>query len=263
MATFYVRFRQMKLIFLFIAIISLSSRGTATEISGVVKSEDGKPLSGVQILTYAPAGPADILGMHVTTSTQRYEVSTKPDGSFSIPSHGQLVYFHRADLRPLTKIVDLATKRIEVMMEEVTRTLWKVPACSATNKSNRVGVGFMVTVPENVMVKKDDGRFEDGGYLFGYRRGKQVEVLINWWGSTSLEPEDKYLLESREFSQRMWVSGEKWGYEFRGTMLDGKAWRRIAIRNGAITYQGNTKEAAKVFDWMIDEMCFDESAVKW
>ena len=78
-----------------------------------------------------------------------------------------------------------------------------------------------------------------------------------------MEPEDKYLLESREFSQRMWVSGEKWGYEFRGTMLDGKVWRRIAIRNGAITYQGNTKEAAKVFDSMIDEMCFDESAVKW
>jgi hypothetical protein len=46
-------------------------------------------------------------------------------------------------------------------------------------------------------------------------------------------------------------------------MLDGKVWRRIAIRNGAITYQGNTKEAAKVFDSMINEMCFDESAVKW
>jgi hypothetical protein len=253
----------MKLIFLLIAIIGLSSRGSATELSGVVKSEDGKPLSGVQILTYAPAGPTDILGMHVTTSTKRYEVSTKPDGSFSIPSHGQLVYFHRADLRPLTKIVDSAIKRIEVTMEEGTRTLSKVPACSSTDKSTRVGVGFMVTVPENVVVKKDDQRFEDGGYLFGYRSGKQIEVLINWWGSTSLEPEDKYLLESREFSQRTWVSGEKWGYEFRGTMLDGKVWRRIAIRNGAITYQGNTKEAAKVFDSMIDEMCFDESAVKW
>lgn len=257
------RLAHMKLIFLLIAIIGLSSRGSATELSGVIKSEDGKPLSGVQILTYAPAGPADILGMHVTTSTKRYEVSTKPDGSFSIPSHGQLVYFHRTDLRPLTKIVDLAIKRIEVTMEEGTRTLWKVPACSSTNKSTRVGVGFMVTVPENVMVKKDDGRFEEGGYLLGYRSGKQVEVLINWWGSTSLEPEDKYLLESREFSQRMWVSGEKWGYEFRGTLLDGKVWRRIAIRNGAITYQGNTKEAAKVFDSMIDGMCFDESAVKW
>ncbi|HXK39659.1 MAG TPA: hypothetical protein VJ837_02395, partial [Candidatus Paceibacterota bacterium] len=93
--------------------------------------------------------------------------------------------------------------------------------------------------------------------------GDEVEVLINWWGSTSLEPQDEYLLKSTEFTQRMWVSGAKWGYEFRGTRPDGKVWRRIAIRNGAITYQGNTTEAAKVFDSMIDGMCFDESAVKW
>jgi hypothetical protein len=253
----------MKLTFLLFAIISLNSTGNATELSGVVKSQAGKPLSGVQILTYAPAGPANILGMHVTSSTKRYEVTTKSDGSFSIPSHGQLVYFHRADLRPLTKIVDLAMKHIDVTMEEVTSTLWKVPACSIVDKSTRIGFGFMVMVPENVMVKKDDGRFEEGGYLFGHRSGEQVEVLINWWGSTSLEPEDKYLLESREFSQRMWVSGEKWGYEFRGTMKDGKVWRRIATKNGAITYQGNTEQAAKVFDEVIDGMCFDESAVKW
>ena len=88
-------------------------------------------------------------------------------------------------------------------------------------------------------------------------------MLINWWESTSLEPAEKYLLESREFSQRMWMSGDKWGYEFRGTMQDGKLWRRISIRNGAITYQGNPKEAAKVFDGMIDAVCFDGSAVKW
>jgi hypothetical protein len=45
-------------------------------------------------------------------------------------------------------------------------------------------------------------------------------------------------------------------------MPDGKFWRRISLRNGAITYQGNSKEAAKIFDSMIDTMCFDSSAVK-
>lgn len=104
----------MKFIILVFTTIGLSLTVNATELSGVVKSEDGKPLSGVEILTYAPAGPANILGMHVETSTRRYRVSTRADGSFSIPSHGRLVYFHRADLRPLTKIVDLATKQLEV-----------------------------------------------------------------------------------------------------------------------------------------------------
>ena len=251
----------MKLFLLLIATIGLSSTCSATELSGVVKSEDGKPLPGVQILTYAPAGPASILGRQVATSTERYEVATNSDGSFKIPSHGQLVYFHRADLRPLTKVLDLAAKHVDVTMEEAARTLWKVPACSASDKSTRVGIGFMFKVPENVMARKDDKRFEEDGYLFGYRIGDEVEVLITWWGSTSLEPQDEYLLKSAEFTQRMWVSGTKWGYEFRGTRSDGKVWRRIAIRNGAITYQGNTAAAAKVFDSMIDGMCFDESAV--
>jgi len=207
----------LKLIFFVLATVGLSSITNAVELTGVVKSKDGKPLSGVQILTYAPSvGSVEFLGKQMPTSTKRYEVTTDLNGFFKIPSHGQLVYFHRADLRPLTKIVDLSIKHIEVTMEEGAGTLWKVPACSVTDKSTRVGIGFMVSVPENVMVKKDDGRFEEGGYLFGYRMGEQVEVLINWWGSTSLEPEDKYLLESQEFSQRMWVSGKRWGYEFRG-----------------------------------------------
>lgn len=253
----------MRIIVLLIATMYLCSPGNAAELNGIVKSEDGKPLAGVQVLTYAPAGPAKILGMQVASSTKRYEVTTDASGSFKLPSHGQLLYFHRADLRPLTKVVDLATTNIQITMEEGSRSLWKIPACSSTDKTTRVGIGFMVSVPDQVMFKKDTERFEEGGYLFGYRVGDKVELLINSWESTSLEPAEKYLLESRQFSQRMWMSGGKWGYDFRGTMPDGKIWRRITIRNGAIAYQGNSKEAAKVFDSMIDGMCFDESAVKW
>lgn len=42
----------MKFIFVLFALIGLGLTGNATELSGVVKSEDGKPLPGVQILTY-------------------------------------------------------------------------------------------------------------------------------------------------------------------------------------------------------------------
>ena len=253
----------MKLILLLLATIALSSTARATELRGVVKSEAGKPLAGVEILTYAPAGPATILGRQVASSTRRYEVVTSADGSFIIPSHGQLIYFHRADLRPVSKIVDLTINHLEVVMEEGNRTSWKVPVCSASDKASRTGVGFMFKVPDNVMVKKDDQRFEEGGYFFGYQIGERVEVLINSWESTSLQPAEELLVESKEFSQRMWTSGGKWGYEYRGTLPDGKVWRRISLRNGGITYQTKTKEAAAVFDTMIDAMCFDESAVKW
>src|SRR6185503_3663151 len=105
----------MKLIFCLFAIVTLAITTRATELRGVVKSEDGKPLGGVRILTYAPAGPATILGIKTATSTKRYEVVTGADGSFSIPSHGQLIYFHRDDLRPVSKVVSLSIKRLEVI----------------------------------------------------------------------------------------------------------------------------------------------------
>lgn len=256
--------RFLKQIILVASICGLSSIAGAVELTGVVKSEDGKPLAGVQIKTYAPeAGSIAFPADRTPTSTKRYEATTDSNGFFRLPSHGQLVYFHRDDLRPLTRIVDLSTKHIDVTMEDNARTLWKVPPCSPGDKSNRAGIGFMIEVPANVMVKKDEQRFQDGGYFYGYRLGEQIEAMVNWWESTSLEPEEKYLLDSKEFSQRMWISGDNRGYEFRGTLSDGKAWRRISLRNGAITYQGHSKEAAKIFDSMIDSMCFDASAVKW
>ena len=256
-------FLSVKLILLISALLSLSTTARAFELKGTVKSEHGKPLAGVQISTYAPAGPAKILGIQVQSSTKHYQITTGADGSFKLPGLGRLVYFHRGDLRPLTKIIELTATQLDIIMEDGSRSLWKIPACSAREKSSRVGVGFMVNVPKSVIVKDAKDRFEDGGYLFGIRVGERFEILVNWWESSSLEPLDKHLLESDQFSQRMWTSGDKWGYEFRGTLRNGKVWRRIAIKNGAITYQENSKEAATVFDKMLDAVCFDESAVKW
>ena len=253
----------LKFLLLFVATIALSSTIKATEITGVVKSHDGKPLSGVQITTDAPAGPANILGMQVAKSIKQYEVTTDAAGGFKLPSHGRVIYFHRDDLEPLTVVVALTLARIDVTMQDGSRTVWKIPACSATDKSTRVGVGFMVTAPVNVVVKKDTGRFEDGGYFFGYPVGAKTELMVNWWESTSLTPREDFLTDGKEFSQRTWTSGKHWGYEYRGTMKDGTIWRQLTLKNGAIAYQGRSQEALAVFDQMIDGMCFDESAVTW
>ena len=233
------------------------------ELTGIVKSETGAPLEGVNVLTYAPySGTMKLGSMRLPATTKRFEVTTDANGRFKFPSHGRMIYFSRADLRPLTKVVDLSLTQLDVTMEDGSKSLWKIPPCSASDKANRVGIGFMVTVPKGVLFKKDNKNFEEGGYVFGYDTENQGEILINWWGSTSLEPEEDYLFESKEFSERKWTSGDKSGHEFRG-IRNGKVWRRVALRNGAITYMGNSKEAAAVFDSMIDTMCFDASAVKW
>ncbi len=231
--------------------------GRAMELTGAVKSESGKPLNGVKVLTYAPSNEGRKL-LGATLMTQRYEVTTDQNGFFRLPSHGRLVYFRRDDLRPLTKTLGLSVSRIKVTMEEGAQSLWKIPLCSSLeDNSQRFGLGFRILVPENMLVKKAT-QFENGGYLFGYDVLGNIEVLINWSGSTSLEPDGEYILGSKEFSERAWVSGKTLGYEIRGVNSDGKLWRRVSFRWGAITYQGNSKVAAEAFDRLVDGMCFDE-----
>src|SRR4030095_6653927 len=159
----------------------------ASELSGVVKSESGRLLAGVKVLTYAPLPEKrDLLG--ATLTTQRYETATDKNGFFRLPSHGRLVYFRRDDLRPLTKTLGLSATRIEVTMEEGAPTLWRIPSCSlVADSSQRIGIAFKVLVPENILVKKAT-QFENGGYLFGYSIQGNIETLIIWSDSTSLEP---------------------------------------------------------------------------
>ena len=244
--------------------LTLTTVANAAELNGVVKSETGTPLSGVQILTYAPhAGTIDLGSMKLPASSKRYEVTTDANGKFKIPSHGQVIYFYRHDLKPLTKIVDLTIAQLDVVMEDGAKSLWKVPACSASDKAGRTGVGFMMIVPKDVLVKKDNGeKFEEGGYFFRYQNSDNLGLLINSWESTSLQPSEEELLKAKQFSQRRWASGEKWGYDFRWTMPDGHLWRRVSTRNGALAYRATTSDAAKILDGMIDTMCFDEPAVK-
>ena len=259
--------RAMKFILVFFIVATAAAQDglvNPVELSGVVKSETGAPLAGVRILTFAPYGGTMTLGsMTMPASSKQFEGTTDSNGRFKIPAHGRLIYFYRADLRPVTKMVDLSLKQLDLVMEDGAKSLWKIPACSASDKANRVGIGFMVTVPENVRFRKETERFEEGGYFFGYKSNDRIETLINWWESTSLQPGEEVLLQSKEFSERRWASGDKWGHDFRGTGPDGKLWRWVSTRNGAITYQKASPEAAKVFDSMIDTMCFDVSAVKW
>lgn len=235
----------------------------ATEISGVVKSETGKPLAGVQILTYAALkgdNKPKLLGIELTM--RRYEAATDQNGFFKIPDHGQIVFFKRQDLRPLTKVIDLSTKQIEIVMEDGARSTWKVPLCSSlADNRQRVGIGFKVAVPENVLSKKVI-KFDQDVYYYGYDLGERYEVMANWWGASSIEPDDKFVLGSKDITERTWTSGKITGYEIRGVKADGKMWRRVSFSGGAIAYQKNSKESATAFDSLIDGMCFDESEIK-
>jgi len=213
------------------ALISIGFQlsAVATPLSGIIKSEKGQPIPKVKVLTYAPLQKqTKFLGMNMTT--QRYEVVSNEKGFFHLPDHGRVVYFTHPAQRPVTKILPLSATTIEVVMEGAAATLWKVPQCNADSDKARTGLAFKVFAPDEVLVKKGV-RFGLDIYYYGYRMpdGK-FEVMVNWQNSTSSHPREQTLLESKEFTERVWAAGNRFGYDVRGEMRDGKVWRFVSYR---------------------------------
>ena len=246
---------------LIFVVITSESLAHATSLTGTVTSEKGQPIPKVKVLTYAPLEKrTEFLGMNMTM--QRYEVLSDEKGFFRLPDHGRVVYFMHPERRPVTKILPISATTAQVVMEDAAATLWRVPQCKAGADGARTGIAFKVLAPDSVQVKKGV-RFDLDVYYYGYQMPDgQFEVMVNWQDSTSSHPSEGALLNAREFTERMWVSGKRLGYDVRGERSDGKLWRFVSYRWGAISYQGNSREAAKVFDKMIDGMCFDEEDAK-
>jgi hypothetical protein len=137
-------------------------------------------------------------------------------------------------------------------------TLWNLPFCNANSRKARSGVAFKVVVPDNILVKKGV-QFDLDIYAYAYQlQDGKLESMVNWQDSTASHPREEMLLGAKEFTERVWVAGDRFGYDVRGHGRDGKFWRFVSYRWGAISYQGNSLEAAKVFDNMIDGICFDD-----
>jgi hypothetical protein len=229
----------------------------ATPLSGVIRSPNGQRMPRVKVLTFAPL-MRQTKFPDANMSTQRYEVMSDDKGFFRLPDHGRVVYFtHAEQQRPVTKILPLTATNIEVAMEDAAPTRWKVPLCKATSGEARNGVAFKVVVPDYVLVKKGV-QFDLDIYAYGYQiHDGNFESMVNWQDSTASHPREEILLGAKEFTERVWVARDRFGYDVRGQGRDGKFWRFVSYRWGAISYQSNSLEAAKVFDDMIDGMCFD------
>jgi hypothetical protein len=173
----------------------LSAPADAVELKGVVKSETGAPLADVYILTHAPT--IDGNGNEFPGAYMELGTKTDENGVFKLPDHGRIVYFKRQDLNPITKILVLSATQVEIVMQDASSTTWKIPSCSSVpDGSKRIGIAFKVALPDNAPFRKRDG-IDGDEYIFGFDiGGEKFEMMSNWGGSTSIEPDDDFLLNS-------------------------------------------------------------------
>lgn len=244
-----------------ILVSTVSLIAHSTPLRGSVKSENGTPIAHVQIVTNITTtmGP----GLSVSGSSSK-EVITETDtqGRFSLPNHGRVIWFKQKDINPITKVVDLSLSELDIVAKDAASRTRDIPQCSGVKRAaSRVGSPFKVESHDGVIARtrpSPDGNRDD--YLFGIEVAEgKYEIMVIWGGSTSLDPGEDVLVDSKDISEHQWRSGNVVGLEIRGVRSNGKIWRRISFAGGALTYQGNSERSARVFDKMMDNVCLEES----
>jgi hypothetical protein len=148
--------------------LAIGPGADAMPLSGVIKSPNGKPIPKVKVLTYAPL-ERPTTSMGIPMGAQRFEVTSDEQGAFRLPDHGPIIWFTLGQQqRPVTKVLPLAATSLDVVMEDVAATLWKMPPCNATANEPRTGVAFKVTASNDVLVKKIT-RFGLDAFVYGYQ----------------------------------------------------------------------------------------------
>src|SRR5260370_33855063 len=94
-----------------------------TELTGTVKTKDGRPIAEVTVYSF------DDRGMTAPKEGRRFSEKTDSQGRFKLRNHGEAIYFRYQAFQPLTKIIGYATSRIDVVLETEYDS-WNVPSCA-------------------------------------------------------------------------------------------------------------------------------------
>jgi hypothetical protein len=232
----------MRFIILSLMLICGLSAALAAEVSGTVRSKSGKPLAGVTVLSHCRRflGETDSNGFYKLIGT-------------GLPGCGNVIYFSLQGYRPLLKIVDITTTEVDVVMDEMPNADWKIPACSGSGK--RIGWYLYIPVPKGASLRKSRSIHGTSYEMRLLNNGKYV--LLYGTGSVRAKgfPEDRWLLDAKEFTVRAWGFGDAEGIDVRGQSNNGTYWRFFGTFANEFTYSGVTQETAKFLDTIMDGAC--------
>ncbi|MGI8469149.1 MAG: carboxypeptidase-like regulatory domain-containing protein [Pyrinomonadaceae bacterium] len=218
----------------------------AQELKGFVKNQDGKPISEVFV---QPEG---------------YIYSTKTDanGFFNLRMtkywEKGIVFFDKKGFQAQAVPVDSIAKELNIVLkDEENSEIVTIPNCTANQDKNvrLVGHYLILSAPKKLKFKSGT----DTDYIYyriGFGKGNNKSWLEGGLGNLygSEYPSSNFIDKSTNFSYRRTNLGLDW----RGITNDGIIWRWIGSVSIFETYyyQTKSKEAAEVFDKILDGMCF-------
>jgi hypothetical protein len=184
---------------------------------------------------------------------------TDDRGMFSLPHFEKIMAFRRDGFRPLTRIVDPSTKRLDVVLENAAATEWVIPRCAANDKSGRIGFRLRLRVPKQAIARKArDVDYEDLAIGYGPKSNRVwLTGITGPYSGAFGFPPYAWILNATEFSERSYKAGEIEGADLRGRMRDGTYWRYVGRLGESIEYSSLSKEQAAFFDRIIDGACIN------
>lgn len=235
--------------------VCFSVTNFSTELTGIVRSPNGKPLPGISIYSRLSSEivPGDDLG------DQPFRTRTDSNGSFRLTKFGRVIFFRGRGFTPYARILTTSESEIAVVLSESTRSSWTPNTCDAS-KSKTPYLGTVLKIPLSSDALVEKSRSPDALYS-GIKFGQAPNMywLDLWYTSSNGFPDEKYVLESASFTSRVLIMWKWEALEMRGILRGGKYWRYIDWGQETISYFDVSKEAAGYFDKMIDNLCLDKA----
>jgi hypothetical protein len=219
-----------------------SSIAQVVEIQGFVKTTEGKPIKDVYIKGFG---------------------KTDERGYFKIASDVLIRYwktliFDKKGFVPKVVSLDTSNTNLSVILEsEKDNNVWEIPNCdyTKTNQSRIVGTYLKLIISKNMKFKSD----VDADYIYysiGFKKDGKGYWLRGGLGNLygDVYPSGETLLGLQSYSYRRTSVGIDW----RGITKEGKYWRYFGTPSVFETYDYETdsKEAADMFDKILDGVCF-------
>ena len=230
----------MKVLFLAIAVtIAVQAGSFAQQLSGSVRSSSGQPLAHVYIFP---------------DRSLNHIAETDDNGTFTVRQFETVIAFRRDGFRPLTKIIDLTTTKLDIVLEDAASSEWTVPRCN--DARDRIGFALRLRVPKGAIGRKGrDVDYESFAIGYGPKTNRVwLSGISGPYGSLGIPPY-AWILNATEFTERSYRGRGVEGADLRGRLRDGTYWRYLGRLGQSVEYSGVTKEQAAFFDAVIDGAC--------
>jgi hypothetical protein len=240
-------------LFVFLTLPPSLSPQTKPAITGVVVTQDGRPIAGVQVWGSAWKQCCPVEYEHMASGQ---------DGTFQLSHSVPIIYFTKDGLQPVTVVTRRLTN-FHVTMQVATNSMILRPCIPATGgqrqiPSGKYGLHFTVVKREvKILGGKPDVDYVK--YVIKSKEKNSKSWLELWFGPYAMpgEPDEDQFLHSADFSQRnvTFPDGAPIGIDTSGHMSDGTSWRQMGgVLGSGARYIASANEA-NLFDKIINSAC--------